>query len=97
MTVMYERLSNEHHLKHYGLQQMSLFLKHIGLPLEQALMFWRSMFSPRTTGEKFNREYAYTIRYNYAQAGAFDKNTMECSHPNCLFSHKKKHKHTLKP
>jgi hypothetical protein len=47
MALMYERLSAEHHLKHYGLQQMSLFLKHIGLPLEQALMFWRSMFSPR--------------------------------------------------
>jgi hypothetical protein len=47
MTLMYERLSAEHHLKHYGLQQMSLFLKHVGLPLEQALLFWRSMFSPR--------------------------------------------------
>jgi DNA primase large subunit len=44
---MYERLASEHHLKHYGLQQMSLFLKHIGLPLEQAVLFWRSMFSPR--------------------------------------------------
>ena len=44
---MYERLAAEHHLKHYGLQQMSLFLKHIDLPLEQALLFWRSMFSPR--------------------------------------------------
>jgi hypothetical protein len=47
MAVMYDRLSSEHHLKHYGLQQMSLFLKHVGLPLEQALLFWRSMFSPR--------------------------------------------------
>ncbi len=69
MSLMYERLAGEHHLKHYGLQQMSLFLKHVGLPLEQAVMFWRSMFSPRTTGEKFNREYAYNIRYNYAQVG----------------------------
>ncbi|KAI8468231.1 MAG: eukaryotic and archaeal DNA primase, large subunit-domain-containing protein [Monoraphidium minutum] len=69
MTLMYERLSSEHHLKHYGLQQMSLFLKHIGLPLEQAVLFWRSMFSPRTPADKFNREYAYNIRYNYAQEG----------------------------
>lgn len=67
MALMYERLASEHHLKHYGLQQMSLFLKHVGLPLEQALLFWRSMFAPRTPAEKFNREYAYNIRYNYAQ------------------------------
>ena len=53
MTLMYERLASEHHLKHYGLQQMSLFLKHIGLPLEQAVLFWRSMFSPRWGGYQF--------------------------------------------
>lgn len=47
MTLMYERLAAERHLKHYGLQQMSLFLKHVGLPLEQAVLFWRSMFAPR--------------------------------------------------
>lgn len=47
MTVMYERLANEHHLKHWGLQQFTLFLKAIGLPLEQAMMFFRQQFSPR--------------------------------------------------
>jgi DNA primase large subunit len=47
MSVMYERLANEHHLKHWGLQQFTLFLKAIGLPLEQALLFFRQQFSPR--------------------------------------------------
>jgi DNA primase large subunit len=47
MSVMYERLANEHHLKHWGLQQFTLFLKSIGLPLEQALLFFRQQFSPR--------------------------------------------------
>lgn len=47
MTVMYERLAAEHHLKHWGLQQFTLFLKSVGLPLEQALMFFRQQFSPR--------------------------------------------------
>jgi DNA primase large subunit len=47
MTVMYERLTGEHHLKHWGLQQFGLFLKAIGLPLEQALLFFRHQFSPR--------------------------------------------------
>eukprot|EP00878_Enallax_costatus_P006172 GHUV01006471.1.p1 GENE.GHUV01006471.1~~GHUV01006471.1.p1 ORF type:complete len:539 (+),score=187.65 GHUV01006471.1:149-1765(+) len=69
MTVMYERLTNEHHLKHWGLQQFTLFMKAVGLPLEQALMFFRQQFSPRTSGEKFNKEYAYNIRYNYGQEG----------------------------
>lgn len=48
MTVMYERLASEHHLKHWGLQQLSLFLKAIGLPLEQAMLFWRQQFAPRS-------------------------------------------------
>ncbi len=50
MTVMYERLTNEHHLKHWGLQQFTLFLKAIGLPLEQAMLFFRHQFSPRWVG-----------------------------------------------
>lgn len=50
MTVMYERLTNEHHLKHWGLQQFTLFLKTIGLPLEQAMLFFRHQFSPRWVG-----------------------------------------------
>ncbi|KAF8060629.1 DNA primase large subunit [Scenedesmus sp. PABB004] len=69
MTVMYERLAAESHLKHWGLQQFTLFLKTIGLPLEQALLFFRSQFAPRTSGEKFSREYAYNIRYNYGVEG----------------------------
>jgi DNA primase large subunit len=47
MTVMYERLTNEHHLKHWGLQQFTLFLKAVGLPLEQAMLFFRHQFAPR--------------------------------------------------
>uniref|UniRef100_A0A383W0Q7 DNA primase large subunit C-terminal domain-containing protein n=1 Tax=Tetradesmus obliquus TaxID=3088 RepID=A0A383W0Q7_TETOB len=69
MSVMYERLASEHHLKHWGLQQFSLFLKSIGLPLEQALLFFRQQFAPRTPGDKFNKEYAYNVRYNYGQEG----------------------------
>jgi DNA primase large subunit len=47
MTIMYERLAAEHHLKHDARIEFSLFLKHIGLPLEQAMLFWRDMFAPR--------------------------------------------------
>ncbi len=47
MTTMYQRLTSEHHLKHYGRMQFNLFLKAIGLPLEQALLFFRQQFAPR--------------------------------------------------
>ncbi|WIA15273.1 hypothetical protein OEZ85_001944 [Tetradesmus obliquus] len=68
MSVMYERLASEHHLKHWGLQQFTLFLKSIGLPLEQALLFFRQQFAPRTPGDKFNKEYVYSVLYNYGLA-----------------------------
>ncbi len=41
----------------------------IGLPLEEALKFWRAEFAPKTTGEKFDKEYAYNVRHNYAKEG----------------------------
>eukprot|EP00877_Chromochloris_zofingiensis_P006868 jgi/Chrzof1/2434/Cz11g15130.t1 len=69
MAVMYERTTTEHHIKHWGFQQLSLFLKSIGLPLEQAMLFWRHSFAPRTPTDKFNREYAYNVRYAYGQEG----------------------------
>ena len=37
--------------------------------LEQALLFWRQQFAPRTPADKFQREYAYTLRYNYGREG----------------------------
>ena len=47
----------------------SLFLdlQAIGLPLEDALMFWRLSFAPRTPSDKFDKEYAYNIRHNYGK------------------------------
>jgi DNA primase large subunit len=47
MHIMYDRLAAEHHLKHNGRLELGLFLKAIGMPLEQALLFWRTMFGPR--------------------------------------------------
>jgi DNA primase large subunit len=69
MTHMLERLASDHHLKHWGVQQLSLWLKAVGLPLEQALLFWRQQFAPRTPADKFQKEYAYTLRYNYGREG----------------------------
>mmetsp|Transcript_3120 Transcript_3120/g.6789 ORF Transcript_3120/g.6789 Transcript_3120/m.6789 type:complete len:550 (+) Transcript_3120:140-1789(+) len=69
MHHMMLKLKQEHHLRHQGRQQLSLFLKSIGLPLEEALLFWRQEFAPRVPSDKFDKEYAYNIRHNYGKEG----------------------------
>lgn len=62
MSNLYQGLKADHHLKHGGRQQLGLFLKGIGLPLSEALDFWRSAFARRTPPDKFNKEY-YTLTH----------------------------------
>ena len=69
MQVLHTSLKSESHLKHGGRMQYGLFLKGIGLPLSEALDFWRSSFSRRTPSDKFGKEYAYNIRHNYGKEG----------------------------
>lgn len=47
MKVLYDVVEKEHHLKHFGRLQLGLFLKGIGLPLEEATKFWRSNFTKK--------------------------------------------------
>lgn len=44
-------------------------LQGIGLPVEEAMTFWRAEFAPRTPGDKFEKQYAYNIRHNYGKEG----------------------------
>jgi DNA primase large subunit len=69
MSKLYNALKTEHHLKHGGRMQFGLFLKGIGLSMNDSLAFWRSSFARRTPPEKFDKEYAYTIRHNYGKEG----------------------------
>ncbi|KAK9838163.1 hypothetical protein WJX81_005591 [Elliptochloris bilobata] len=69
MKMMYERVETDHHLKHSGRLQLGLFLKGLGLPLEEAMRFWRAGFAPRCAGDEFDKKYAYNVRYNYAKEG----------------------------
>jgi len=52
-----------------GRMQYGLFLKGIGLTLEDALTFWRSEFSQIMGVDKFEKLYAYNIRHNYGKEG----------------------------
>lgn len=67
-----KNLITNHHLRFQGRQQLGLFLKGIGLNVDEALKFWGYHF---TTGagaismEKFNKEYKYNIRHTYGLEG----------------------------
>lgn len=62
-------IKRDSHLKHTARLQYGLFLKGIGLTLEEALIFWRKSFN-RMSDDEFNKKgYAYNIRYNYGMEG----------------------------
>ncbi|XP_076056994.1 DNA primase subunit 2 [Oratosquilla oratoria] len=69
MRQLNDALRTNHHLRHGGRMQYGLFLKAAGLKLEDALQFWRSHFVNVMDGDKFEKQYAYTIRHNYGKEG----------------------------
>ncbi|KAL4400882.1 DNA primase subunit Pri2 [Malassezia pachydermatis] len=68
MRHLQETLSSTHHLRHYSRLQYSLFLKELGLPVEEALLFWRRSFSTMSD-DKFAKEHRYNIRHSYGLEG----------------------------
>ncbi|KAJ7524492.1 hypothetical protein O6H91_17G007600 [Diphasiastrum complanatum] len=69
MHHLFKKLREDHHLRHGGRQQLGLFLKGIGLKLEDALAFWKNEFSHKIGPDKFDKEYAYNVRHNYGKEG----------------------------
>ncbi|CAD6887808.1 unnamed protein product [Tilletia controversa] len=68
MRHLQETLTEKKHLKHFGRLQYNLFLKEMGLPIEEALVFWRRSFAGMTD-DKFNKEHKYNIRHGYGLEG----------------------------
>jgi DNA primase large subunit len=68
MQSLHLTLRRDKHLKHYGRLQYTLFLKGIGLSLDECLVFWRTGFS-RKTDDEFNKEYRYNVRHAYGDVG----------------------------
>ncbi|KAJ8142079.1 hypothetical protein OXX79_003326 [Metschnikowia pulcherrima] len=60
------------HLKYDGRQQFGLFLKGIGLDVDEALKFWSNEFtkSGKMSIDSFNKEYRYNIRHIYGLEGS---------------------------
>ncbi|XP_016191070.1 probable DNA primase large subunit isoform X1 [Arachis ipaensis] len=69
MRHLFEKLREDHHLKHAGRMQLGLFLKGVGLNVDDSLAFWREEFSKKVGLEKFEKDYAYNIRHNYGKEG----------------------------
>ncbi|XP_035918170.1 DNA primase large subunit-like [Anopheles stephensi] len=71
MRNVHDTLRATHHLKHAGRMQYTLFLKAIGVTMEDALRFWREELTRgKIPIEKFEKEYAYNIRHNYGKEGS---------------------------
>jgi DNA primase large subunit len=69
MRHLHLRLREHHHLKFQGRLQYGLFLKGIGLTLEDALDFWRQEFTRVMDAKRFESAYAYSIRHYYGREG----------------------------
>lgn len=69
MRTLHEALCNNSHMKNAGRMQYGLFLKGIGVTLEDALCYWRDAFSKKTDGSAFEKKYAYSIRHYYGKEG----------------------------
>lgn len=85
MQNLHRELRKNSHLKHYGRLQYTLFLKGIGLSLQECIVFWRKAFKLISDGkwvclilqvpvtkmnaEKFKSEYLYNIRHAYGDVG----------------------------
>jgi len=71
MQSLHNTLMTQHHLKYKARIQYGLFLKGIGMTLEDSIKFWRTELTKRgeVDVDKFEKEYAYGIRYNYGKEG----------------------------
>ncbi|KAI4193969.1 MAG: hypothetical protein LQ350_008052 [Teloschistes chrysophthalmus] len=68
MRNLHMALRKNSHLKYFGRFQYTLFLKGLGLSMEDCLTFWRQSFR-LITDETFNKEYRYNIRHAYGDVG----------------------------
>lgn len=69
MRMAHDSLRSTHHMKYHGRLQYGLFLKGIGVTLEDSMRFWRDEFTKTMEPDKFDKSYAYGIRYNYGKEG----------------------------
>jgi DNA primase large subunit len=63
-------LSRVHHLKHFSRLQYTLFLKGIGLSMEDCLAYLKQEFMKQPlSADDFTKQYAYGVRHAYGKEG----------------------------
>ncbi|RKP39709.1 eukaryotic and archaeal DNA primase, large subunit-domain-containing protein [Dimargaris cristalligena] len=68
MRHLQSTLKDQGHLRHGGRMQYNLFLKGIGVSLEEVLIYWRQAFR-HITDDKFQKEHTYSFRHMYGLEG----------------------------
>ncbi|GAW08411.1 dna primase large subunit [Lentinula edodes] len=56
MRVLHQSLRKDHHLKHFGRLHYGLFLKVLGLSIDEAIAFWRKSFAGGPGSDKKKNE-----------------------------------------
>lgn len=80
MRTVHEGLKANNHLKNNGRVQYILFLKGIGVRLEDSIRFWQNEFTKKIDLVKFEKDYLYQIKFMYGKAGGMKNYTpMGCS------------------
>lgn len=70
MKNSHDILRDKHHLKYNGRLHYGLFLKAIGVTLEDSLKFFHDEFVKIMDEDRFAKQYTYGIRYNYGKEGS---------------------------
>lgn len=70
MRACHDHIRSNHHIKHDGRMQYGLFLKGLGVTLEDSIRFWREEFCKKIDPEKFAKSYQYNIEHNYGKRGS---------------------------
>ncbi|KAL5005853.1 hypothetical protein ScPMuIL_017011 [Solemya velum] len=78
MSHLHTTLRDNHRLRHHARIQYTLFLKAAGLPLHEALVFWRNEYSKDATSkdgcvhtwQEHEGRYTYNIRHLYGLEGS---------------------------
>ncbi|KAJ7632556.1 DNA primase large subunit [Roridomyces roridus] len=68
MRNSHQKLRMDHRLNHFGRLQYGLFLKVLGVSVEESIVFWRKSFD-RINDDTFNKMYKYNIRHSYGLEG----------------------------
>lgn len=69
MQRLHRTLVRENHLMYRGRLQYAVFLKELGVPMEDILALWRRTFSHYAQSEAKLQPYLYSVRHLFGKAG----------------------------